>query len=76
MISVRSLRSPSPNTAALVRFAAFLVAAAGAITVAAELVAAATGHTRLATASGWAAFAVALTLVAALAARSLDPMRR
>ena len=76
MISVRSLRSPSPSTAALVRFAAFLVAVAAAVTIVVELGAAVTGHTGVATAFGWAAFAAALTLVAALAARSLDPMRR
>ena len=76
MISVRSLRRPSPSTAALVRFAAFLVAAASVVLIPVEVCAAAIRHASMPAAFAIAAVAAMLTLVTTLAARSLDPMRR
>lgn len=76
MINARPLRAPSPSTAALVRLSAFLVAAASAVLIPSEFCSAAYGHTRIASAVAIAAVAAILTLVTALAARSLDPMRR
>ena len=75
MISIRAMR-PSPSTAALVRLAAFLVAAASAIVIPVQFYAAATGHAGVHAAFAIAAVALALTLATTMAARSLDPLRR
>ncbi len=76
MINARALRKPSPATAALVRFAAFLVAAVSVVLIPVEFCAAASHHASVPAAFEIAALAAGLTLVMALAARSLDPMRR
>lgn len=76
MISTRSLRDPSPTTAALLRLAAFLVAAASVVIIPVEIVAGAYGHETMSTALAVSAGAVLLTLGMTIAARSLDPMRR
>ena len=76
MINARSLRNPSPATAALVRLAAFLVAAVSVVLIPVEFCAAASHHASVPAALEIAALAAGLTLVMAFAARSLDPMRR
>lgn len=76
MINARSPRSPSPSTAALVRFAAFVVAAVSVVLIPVEFCAAASHRASVPAAFEIAAIAAGLTLVMALAARSLDPMRR
>ena len=76
MIRANSLRNPSPSTAALVRFAAFLVATVSAVLIPVEFCAAASHHASVPAAFEIAAIAAAVTLVMTLAARSLDPLRR
>ena len=76
MISARSLRNPSPSTAAVVRLAAFLVAAVSVVLIPVEFCAAASHHASVPAAFEIAALAVVLTLLTAFAARSLDPIRR
>lgn len=76
MINARSLRSPSPATAARVRLAAFLVAAVSFVLIPVEFYAAASHRASMPVAFEIAAIAAGLTLVLALAARSLDPLRR
>ena len=76
MIKARSLREPSPVTAARVRLLAFLVAAVSVVLIPVEFCAAASHHASVPAAFEIAALAAGLTLVLALAARSLDPLRR
>ena len=76
MINANPLRNPSPSTAALVRLSAFLVAAVSVVLIPVEFCAAASHRASVPAAFEIAALAAGLTLVMALAARSLDPMRR
>ena len=73
---IRLLRGPSPSTAALVRLAAFVIALVSVVVIPSALAAAAAGHASVSAAFTTTGLAAGLTLVMALAARSLDPLRR
>ena len=71
----RRLGASAHGAAVLVRVAAFLIAAASVVVIPGTLAAAAGGHISHAVAFATAGTAAALTLLATLAARRLDPLR-
>ena len=76
MISALFSRRPSTNTVVFVRVSAFIVAMISIVLIPAELAAAAIGRGRIDHAIEIAIVFAILTLVAVVAARSFDPLRR
>lgn len=69
-------RDTSVHTAVLVRVVAFFVSIVSIVLIPSELAAAAAGHADVTHAFVTSGVAAALTIVTAVAARSLDPLRR